>query len=149
MGLRDSYRGKAYGASRARAWRLLPADAEGPSREDRTNDRDPEGPRGPHAAPDGAEPPRCQGAGLHLRLHRELRHIAADRLASHVQASRGRSRRRDQARDLVVLPARTGSSTRDPADPGRHLLTASPPPASVAPPVPPARAVPPSPSRPP
>src|SRR5437870_8096428 len=100
MGLRDSYRGKAHGAPRARAWRLLPADAEGPSREDRTNERDSEGPRGPHAAPDGAEPPRCQGAGLHLRLHGELRHIAADRLASHGQASRGRSRRRDQARDL-------------------------------------------------
>src|SRR5438034_9284005 len=124
MGLRDSCRGKADGPARARARRLLPADAEGPSREDRTNDRDSEGPRGPDAAPDGAEPPRCQGAGLHLRLHRELRYIAADRLASHGQASRGRSRRRDQARDLVVLPARTGSFTRDTTDPGRYRLAA-------------------------
>src|SRR6267143_287839 len=123
MGLRDWTYGKTDGAAGARAGSVLPADAQGTPGEDRTNERDPEGPRRSDAARDRALPSGRQGAGLHLRFHRDVRHQPADRLAPHGQAARCGPRRGHQARYLVLLPSCSGPSGRHSPDPERDRLS--------------------------
>src|SRR3989442_6705846 len=64
--------GEADDPARARARRVLPADAQGATPEDRTNERDPESARRPDPPADRALPPRRERAAVHLRLHRDL-----------------------------------------------------------------------------